>query len=145
MGNLTLYSQPAQLPPVFSFSTEDDILIVNSTDIALKVTIAAADNNNDETIDTDYQYRVVKGSTGTSWALIPPLIDIDLGLVSAGNYMVSMEVKNMYGTTQEQIEIQYDPPGDGDSPEIPGYSIILISIAFLIGVSFLIFKNRMRK
>ena len=147
MGNLTLYSQPAQLPPVFSFSTEDDILIVNSTDIDLKVAITAADNNNDEIIDTDYQYRVLNGSTWTSWASVPPLIDIDLGSVPAGNYMISMEVKNMYGITQEQIELQYDPSGNGgeDSPEIPGYSTLLISIAFLIGISFLIFKNRKRK
>jgi hypothetical protein len=143
-GNLTLYSQPAQLPPLFSFTTEFDTLNVNSTDIALKVAIIAADNNNNGVIDTDYQYRVLNGSTWTSWASIPPLIDIDLGSVPAGNYTVSMEVKNMYGITQEQIEIQYDPPGDGEEP-IPGYSTILISIALFIGVSFLIHKYRKKE
>jgi hypothetical protein len=119
-------------------------LIVNSTDINLKVAITDADNNNDEIIDTDYQYRVLNGSTWTSWASVPPLIDINLGSVPAGNYTVSMEVKNMYGITQEQIEIQYDPPGDG-KPFVSGYSTIFIAIAIFMGISFLIFKNRMKK
>ncbi|MFX0030275.1 MAG: hypothetical protein ACFE8B_13775 [Candidatus Hermodarchaeota archaeon] len=143
---MSIYSQPAQLPPVFSFTTEDEVLVVNSTDIDLKVDITDADNNNDGVIDTDYQYRALNGSTWTSWASIPPLININLGSVSAGNYTITMEVKNMYGTTQEQIEIQYQPPGDGDGePPIPGYSPILLSIAILIGVSSLILKNRVKK
>jgi len=144
MGNLSLYSQPAQLPPVFSFSTEHDTLIVNSTDTDLKVAITDADNDNDGVTDTDSLYRMFYGSYWTSWGAIPTLIDFDLGSVPAGNYTVIIEVKNMYGVTQEQIEIQYVPPeeGNGGPPEIPGYSIILISIALFIGVSFLIYKNR---
>ncbi|MFX1281710.1 MAG: hypothetical protein ACFFA3_20330 [Promethearchaeota archaeon] len=143
-GNLTLYSQPAQLSPVFSFTTEYDTLIVNSTDIDLKAAITDADNNNDGITDTEYQYRIFYGSTWTSWAAVPPLIDFNLGSVSAGNYTVTMEVKNMYGTTQEQIEIQYEPLGNGEPP-IAGYSTILIAIVIFVGVSFLIFKNRMKR
>ncbi len=143
-GNMTMYSQPAQLPPVFSFTTELDSLIVNSTEIALKVDITDADNNNNGTIDTDYQYRVLNGSTWTSWVTIPNLINIDLGSVSAGNYTVLMEVKNMYGITQEQIEVQYVPPSEGEPP-IPGYSTLFIAIAVFMGISFLIFKHRMKK
>jgi len=143
-GNFTLYSQPAQLPPIFSFTTEHDTLNVNSTDTDLKVAITDADNNNDEVTDTDYLYRIFYNSTWTSWAAIPTLIDFNLGSVPAGNYTVTMEIKNMYGVTQEQIEIQYIPLDEGDdgSPKIPGYSIILISIAFFTGASFLIHKNR---
>ena len=50
----------------------------------------------------------------------------------------------MYAITQEQIQLQYDPSGNGgeDSPEIPGYSTLLISIALFIGVSLLIHKYR---
>ncbi len=142
MGNFSLYSQPAQLPPVFGFTTEHDTLNVDSTDTDLKVVITDADNNNDGVNDRDYLYRIFYNSTWTSWAPIPPLIDFDLGSVPAGNYTVSCEVKNMYGVTQEQIEIQYEPPEEGKTPKIPGYSIILISIALLIGVSFMINKNR---
>jgi len=143
LGNFSLYSQPAQLPPVFSFTTKHDTLIVNSTDTDLKVATTDADNNNDGVTDTDYLYRIFYGSTWTSWAAIPTLIDFDLGSVPAGNYTVTVEVKNMYGVTQEQIEIQYAPPEEGDdgSPEIPGYSIILISIALFTGASFLIHKS----
>lgn len=142
--NASLYSQPAQLPPVFSFTTEHDTLVVNSTDTDLKVAITDADNDNDGVTDTDYLYRMFYGSTWTSWAENTTLIDFNLGSVPAGNYTVILEVKNMYGITQEQIEIQYAPPQEGDdgSPEIPGYSIILISIALFLGVSFLIHKNR---
>ena len=142
VANYSLYSQPAQLPPVFSFTTEHDTLIVDSTDTDLKVAITDADNNNNGVIDTDYLYRLFYGSTWTTWAAIPTLIDFDLGSVPAGNYSVTIEVKNMYGITQEQIEIQYEPSEDGETPKIPGYSIILISIALLIGVSFVIHKNR---
>jgi len=145
MTNISLYSQPAQLPPVFSFTTENDTLIVDSTDTDLKVAITDADNNNDGVIDTDYLYRLFYGSTWTTWAAIPTLIDFDLGSVPAGNYTVTLEVKNMYGVTQEQIEIQYEPPEDGETPKIPGYSIILISIALLIGLSFMIHKNRKKR
>ncbi|MFX1346956.1 MAG: hypothetical protein ACFFAI_17825 [Promethearchaeota archaeon] len=144
IGNASLFSQPAQLPPIFSFTTEHDTLTVNSTDTDLKVTITDADNNNDGIIDTDYLYRLFYNSMWTSWTTIPTLIDFDLGSVPAGSYTVILEVKNMYGVTQEQIEIQYIPPeeGNGGSPTIPGFSIILISIASILGISFFIHKNR---
>lgn len=146
LGNLSLYSRPAQLPPVFNFTTENSNLTVNVKDVDLKVSINDVDNNNDGITDADYQYRIFYGSTWTSWSAITTLIDFDLGSVTAGNYTVIMEVKNMYGTTQEQIEIQYEQSGDGDKkPPILGYSTILITIAILIGVSFLILKNRVKK
>lgn len=145
-ANMTLVSQPAQLPPVFSFTTENDTLTVNVTDIDLKVAITYADNNNDGMIDTAYEYRIFYNSTWSSWAAVPPLIDFDLGSVPAGNYIVLMEVKNMYGITQEQIEIEYEPPGDGDGkPFVPGYPTLFIAIAIFMGISFLILKNRMKK
>ncbi len=142
-GNMTLYSQPAQLTPVFSFTTENDTLIVNSTDADLKIAITDADNNNDGAVDTDYLYRIFFGSTWTSWMTIPPLIDFDLGSVSAGNYIVIMEVKNMYGVTQEQITIQYTPsetPTDGDGEAISGYPIYLVSIVAMVGVLIMIYR-----
>jgi len=143
LGNCSLYSQPAQLPPSFTFTTEDDILAVNSTDFKLVVDITDADNNNDGIIDTDYQYRIYNGTGWTAWAAIPTTIDYSLGSVATGNYSITMNVKNMYGITSKIIQIQYTAPsGDGGTPEIPGYSIILISIALLLGISFLIQKNR---
>ncbi|MFX1569347.1 MAG: hypothetical protein ACFFCV_13375, partial [Promethearchaeota archaeon] len=62
MGNWSLYSQPAQMAPVFTFSTDDGILAVNSTDLTLVVDITDADNNNDGVIDTDYEYRIYNGT-----------------------------------------------------------------------------------
>lgn len=141
-GNLTLYSQPAQLPPVFSFAPEHSSLIVNSTTFILDIVITAADNNNDGMTDTDYLMRHLQGSTWTSWGTPPNHLLWNLGpSATAGNYTITIEVKNMYGVTQEQIEVQYDPPGDTDNG-IPGFSIILIPIALLLGISFLIHKNR---
>jgi len=78
-GNMILYSQPAQLPPDFSFTTEHDTLTVNSTDIKLNISYTNADNNNDGVIDTDYLFRILNGSTWTAWAAIPSLLDWDLG------------------------------------------------------------------
>ncbi len=114
------------------------------------VDITDADNNNDQIVDTDYQYRIYNGTSWTAWAAIPATIPYDLGNVTTGNYDITMEVKNMYGVSSEQIQIQYTAPsddgdGDGEPPEIPGYSVILTSIALLLGVSFLIQKNRKNK
>ncbi|MFX1570903.1 MAG: hypothetical protein ACFFCV_21395, partial [Promethearchaeota archaeon] len=61
-GNITLISRPPQMSPVFTFSTDDDILAVNSTDLTLVVDITDADNNNDGVIDTDYEYRIYNGT-----------------------------------------------------------------------------------
>ena len=142
MGNWSLYSQPAQLPPSFSFTTESGNLNVNSTDLKLVVDITDADNNNDGIIDTDYQYRIYNGAVWTAWAAIPSVIDYSLGSVSDGNYDITMEVKNMYGVTSKQIQVQYTAPSGNGTPPIPGYSIVITSIALLIGISFLIQKNR---
>lgn len=145
IGNLTLYSQPAQLPPVFSFAPEHSGLIVNSTTFTLNIDITSADNNNDGVADTDYSMRHFQDSTWSSWGTPPSQLLWNLGPGAApGNYTITIEIKNMYGTTQEQIEIQYEPPKNGESP-IPGYSAILISIATLLGVSFLILKNRLKE
>jgi len=143
MGNWSLYSQPAQMSPAFTFSTDDDILAVNSTDLTLVVDITDADNNNDGTIDTDYQYRIYNGTAWTTWATIPATIAYSLGSVADGNYDITMEVKNMYGVSSDQIQIQYTTPnGGGGAPEIPGYSIVLSSMVILLGVSFLIQRTR---
>lgn len=147
-GNLTLISQPAQLPPAFSFTTESGSLSVNSTDFKLNITITDADNNNDELIDTDYQYRIQNGSTWSAWASPPSQLDWDLGAVADGNYDITMEVKNMYGVTSDMITIQYTAPtgdgdGDGDGDEIiPSYPIAIISLVAIFGVSFIVLKQR---
>jgi hypothetical protein len=143
LGNVSLYSQPAQLPPVFSFVPEHGNLIVNSTSFILDIDITLADNNNDGVADADYLMRHLQGSTWTDWGTPPSQLFWSLGTgASVGNYTITIEVKNMYGVTQEQIEIQYIPPEDSDKAEIPGFSIVLISLALLLGISFLVHKNR---
>jgi len=146
VGNITLYSQPAQLPPAFSFTTESGSLSVNTTDFKLNITITDADNNNDGIVDTDYQYRIQNGSTWSAWASPPSQLDWDLGAVADGSYPITMEVKNMYGVTQQQITIQYTAPGgddDGDGEEaIPSYPIAIISLVAIFSVSLIILKHR---
>jgi len=144
MGNLTLVSQPAQLTPVFSFTGEGDTLTFNSTDFKIATTITDADNNNDGVTDTDYLFRILNGSTWTSWAAPTSLLDWDLGSVAAGNYTITMEVKNMYGVTQEQVTFEYIPPAvstDGDGI-ISGYPIFLVSMVAILGISIIIYKYR---
>jgi len=144
IGNLTLYSQPAQLPPDFSFTTENDTLSVNSTVFKIKTTITDADNNNDGVTDTDYLFRILNGSTWTDWAAPTSLLDWDLGSVAAGNYTITMEVKNMYGVTEEQVTIEYIPPKvitDGDGI-ISSYPIFLVSTFAILGISIIIYKYR---
>jgi hypothetical protein len=144
-GNLTLYSRPAQLPPAFSFAPELGSLVVNSTNFVLDIDIAPADNNNDGVTDTDYLMRHLQGSTWTSWGTPPSQLLWGLGLSApAGNYTITIEIKNMYGVTQEQIEVQYEPSSEAEPP-IPGYPTLFIAFAIFIGISFLIFKNRMKK
>ena len=145
-GNWSLYSQPAQLPPSFSFTTESGSLNFNTTDFKLNITIIDADNNNDQEIDTDYLYRIRNGTTWTDWTVPLSQLDWHLGSVPTGNYDIAIEVKNMYGVTQKEITIQYTAPssngGNGRAPKIPGYSMVLLSIALMIGISFLVQKNR---
>jgi len=143
-GNLSLYSQPAQLPPVFSFAPEQG-LIVNSTTFILDIDIAAADNNNDGVTDTDYLMRHFQGSSWTSWGTPPNQLLWSIGSSApSGNYTITIEVRNMYGVTQEQIEVQYVPPSDDETP-IPGYPTLFIAIAISIAISYLILKNRIKK
>lgn len=142
--NLTLYSQLAQLFPDFSFTAEDDTLIVNSTDFKIKTTINDADNNNDGVTDTDYSFRILNGSSWTNWAAPTSLLDWDLGSVAAGNYSITMEVKNMYGVTQEQVTFEYIPPEvipDGDG-FISSYPIALVSIVAILGITIIIYRHR---
>ncbi len=144
MPNVTLMSQPAQLPPDFSFTTETESLTVNSTDFKLNITITDADNNNDGEIDTDYLYRIQNGTEWSDWATIPDLLDWDLGDVEEGSYDITVEVKNMYGVAQEEITIEFtlpEEPGDGDGI-IPSYPIALISIIVLFSISIIIHKYR---
>jgi len=144
LPNMTLDSQPAQLSPVFSFSTDDDILTINSTDFKIATTITDADNNNDGVTDTDYLYRILNGSTWTSWAAPTSLLDWDLGSVAAGNYTITMEVKNMYGVTQEEITIEYIPPAvstDGDG-FVSGYPIFLVSMVAILGIIIITYRYR---
>jgi len=140
MGNVTLYSQPAQIPPSFSFTTESGELTTNTTEIKLIANITDADNNNDGVTDIDYSYRVFNGTGWTTWTPVTSLIDFDLGSVAGGNHNITMEVKNMYGVTSETLTIQYIAPG-GDGG-IPSYPIAIISLVAIISVSLIIRKQR---
>lgn len=136
--NQTLMSMPARLPPVFSFDTVSGLSTITSRQISLDLTIPAADNNNDGLPDTDYQYRVFESGVWSDWAVVTPFIDYDLGSVSAGNYTLTVEVKSMYGVTQEQIEVEYIPSSDA----IPGYSAVLILVVLGFSISILLSKYR---
>lgn len=139
MPNMTLYSRPAQLPPTFFFTTTSGLSTVSSSQISLGLTIPDADNNNDGLADIDYQYRVFESGVWSDWAVVTPFIDYDLGSVSAGNYTLTVEAKNMYGTTQEQIEVEYAPTS---SDAIPGYSAVLILVVLGFSISILLSKYR---
>ncbi|HEC39151.1 hypothetical protein LCGC14_0710850 [marine sediment metagenome] len=140
MGNITLYSKPAQQAPAFSLTTESGSLSATSTDFKLNITITDADNNNDGDIDTAYQYRIQNGSTWSGWASPPSQLDWDLGSVASGNYDITMEVKNMYGVASDAITIQYTAPG-GDGA-IPSYPIAIISLMAILSVALIILKQR---
>ena len=138
-----LMSQPAQLPPVFSFTTASGILTVSSSRITLDLTVPFADNNNDGAIDTAYEYRVLESGIWSDWAGWAPSIEYNIGSVPAGNYTLTVEVKNMYGITQEQIEVEYIPSSEEDA--IPGYSTVLIMAMLAFSVSILLIKYRKKK
>lgn len=139
-GNMTLYSRPAQLAPVFSFTTDTGELELDTTDLTLNMTITDADNNNDQETDTDYLYRIHNGTGWTDWAAPTSQIDCEIAATTAGDYDILIEVKNMYGTTQEQITITYTPPGDGEDI-IPSYPIAIISLVAIFSVSLIILKQ----
>ena len=130
--NYTLMSQPAQLPPIFSFDTASGLPTETRRTISLDLTIPAADNNNDGLPDTDYQYRVFEGGIWSDWDVVTPFINYDLGSVPAGNYTLTVEVKNMYGSTQEQIEVEYIP---SSSDAIPGFPAVLILVILGFSIS----------
>jgi hypothetical protein len=133
-------SRPAQLSPVFSFATASGLSTVSSQQLSLDLTIPAADNNNDGLPDTDYEYRVYEGGVWSSWAAVTPFIDYDLGSVPAGNYTLTVEIKSMYGITQEQIEVEYIP---SSSDAIPGSSALLV--VAILGFSVLLLLTKYRK
>ena len=137
---LILMSQPAQLPAVLNLATEDGILNISSTNVKLDLNITDADNNNDGVIDTDYLYRTLIDSTWTSWTPISALIDYDLSSIPSGALNITIEVKNMYGITQDQITIQYTAPSTPDA--IPGYSTLLIVGLLALGASVIIIRYR---
>ncbi len=138
--NSTLVSLPTQLPPELDFTTGDGILNISSSSVKLKVNITDADNNNNGVTDTDYLYRILIDSTWTNWTTLPALIDYDLSSIPSGSHQITVEVKNMYGITQEQITIEYTapPPDNG----ISGYSTILISILLFFSASIVLFRHR---
>jgi len=140
--NYTLISQPAQKAPAFDFTTDTGSLTVNSTEFKLNITVTDADNNNDGKTDTDYLYRIQNGTEWTDWAAIPNLLDWDLGDVEEGSYDITIEVKNMYGVTQEEITIEYEPPPKKKRGAIPSYPIAMISIIVMFSISIIILKNR---
>lgn len=138
-ANITLMSEPLQLPPDFEIYADQGTLTVNSTDIKLNITIADADNNNDGEVDDDYLFRILNGTHWTEWMEPSGLINWSLSDTNAGNYTIIAEVKNMYGITQKQIEIEYTPP-KSKIGVISGYSIILISFFIPFGTLITIYK-----
>lgn len=132
-SNTTLYSKPAQLPPEFNLNTVTGFLRVESTKFKLSIWINAADNNNDRKDDQDYLYRALNGSTWSDWASPMDQVDWDLGDVPAGEYNITVEVKNMYGVTQKQITVIYGP----EVTNIPSYSILLLFIFIVFSISII--------
>ena len=74
--------------------------------------------------------------------MLSGLIDYDLSSVPKGAHQITLEVKNMYGKTQDLITIQYTPPSGGEA--ISGYSTLIITMVLLLGVSFTVFKYKKR-
>jgi len=136
--NYTLMTQPARSSPAFSFTTESGDLSASSRQVSLDLDIFSADNNNDGLADTDYAYRVLEGEEWSNWTAVTPTIEYNLGSFSAGNITLTVEVKSMYGVTQEQIEIEYSPSDDA----IPGFSTVLIIGILAFSVSILLGKYR---
>ncbi|MFX1574851.1 MAG: hypothetical protein ACFFB0_19105 [Promethearchaeota archaeon] len=131
-ANMSLISEPSQLPPDFEIYVDQGTLVVNSTNIKLNISILDADNNNDGEIDDDYLFRILNGTDWTEWIEPLELINWNLSDNKAGNYTINVEVKNMYGITQKQIEIEYKP-AKLKNGVIPGYSIMLISLFIPLG------------
>jgi len=120
--------------------TEGGIININSTTVKLDLDITNQDSNNDKVTDTDYQYRLLINSLWSSWLPVTGLIDYDLSPIPSGAHDITVEVKNMYGITQDQITIQYTAPSTPDG--IPGYSTLLIVGLLALGESVIIFRFR---
>jgi len=138
-ANMTLISEPSQLSPNYEISTESGILKVNSTVIKLNMTIADIDSNNDGEVDNDYLFRILNSTGWTEWMEPSGFIICSLNSSKAGNYTIFTEVKNMYGTTQQQIEITYNPLHSKNGG-ISGYPIILLLLFIPFGALVIIFK-----
>jgi len=141
MDNVTLLSKPAQSTPDFEIISENGEFIFENRNVILNVTINDADNNNDGVIDDDYLYRIFVNSQWTDWAIPTNQINWTLSGSEAGNYTITVEIKNMYGITQEEITIEY-APAVSELPVISGYSIITIIFCFALGVLILLIRNR---
>jgi len=139
--NITLLSKPAQLTPNFEIITENGEFIFKNRSVILNVTINDADNNNDGVIDDDYLYRIFVDSQWTDWEIPINQINWTLSGSEAGNYTITVEIKNMYGITQEEITIEYAPL-DTKLPDISGYSFITMMFCFTLGVIILLIRKR---
>jgi hypothetical protein len=141
MTNFTLLSKPAQLTPDFEIITENGEFIFENRSVLLNVTINDADNNNDGVNDDDYLYRIFVDSQWTNWTIPTNQINWTLSGSEAGNYTITVEIKNMYGITQEEITVEYAPTAP-ELPVISGYSIITMIFCFALGVLILLIRNR---
>lgn len=131
-----LYSQ---LPPQFSFTTETGSLDITSPSVKLNISITDADNNNNGEIDTDFQYRTRRNGTLWSlWTTPSPQINFTLGDIDAGDFDISIELKNMYGFSQGVLSLTYDPP---ETAAIPSYSTVLILSVLFFSVTIIILQS----
>ncbi len=140
--NITLYSKPTQLAPIFDITTESDEYLFSSPNIKLNIDIEDSDNNNDGIIDSEYSYRMYYNHEWSNWSNIPTFIDWNLGNVTEGAYNVIIEVKNMYGISNDEILINYNPSEEIGS--ISGYSTILFTIS-IICISLLLLYKKYKK
>ena len=141
MTNTTLLSIPARLTPDFEIITENGEFKFEDKSVIVNVTINDADNNNDGVIDDDYLYRIFVDNQWTDWVTPTNQINWTLSGSDAGNYTMLIEIKNMYGITQEEITIEYAPLVT-DLPAISGYSIITMIFCFALGVLIILIRNR---
>ena len=141
--NITLSSKPSQLPPDFDIITETGEFLFENKSIMINVTINDIDSNNDQITDDDYLYRMYLDDQWTDWTTPVEKINWTLSEDLAGNCTLIIEIRNMYGTTQKEITIEYDPhEPNGGSPLIPGYSLIAIIFSISTGLITLLLRNK---
>ncbi|TFG24362.1 MAG: hypothetical protein EU533_02200 [Promethearchaeota archaeon] len=107
MPNITLLSKPPQKPPDFDIKTESGDLVFESKNVILNLTIFNADNNNDGIVDDEYLYRMFVDNQWTDWVSPTEKINWTLNGNETANHTIIIEVKNMYGITQEELTITY--------------------------------------